>query len=89
MEQRLSDLRYREVIDVGTGRRLGYVSDAVLDSASGRIIALVVPGPLRFFGLFGREEDYLLPWGSVECLGEDIILIARSAELRREKHRRT
>ena len=54
MELHLQDLRYREVIDVSSGARLGYVSDALIDSGDGRLLALIVPGPARFFGLFGR-----------------------------------
>ena len=54
MECRLSDLRWREVINVSTGTRLGYVGDVVLDLKEGRVAALIVPGPARFFGLLGR-----------------------------------
>ena len=33
-----SDLRYKEVIDVHTGLRLGYVCDAEFDDAQGQVI---------------------------------------------------
>lgn len=39
-----SDLRYKEVIDVHTGLRLGYVCDLEFDDAEGRLISLVTPG---------------------------------------------
>ena len=32
-----SDLRYREVIDIHTGFRLGYICDAEFDDESGRL----------------------------------------------------
>lgn len=83
MDTRLSDLRYREVINIATGARLGFVGDAVIDLAEGKIQALIVPGPARFFGLFGREDDYLLPWGCIKRMGGDIILIEGDGELRR------
>lgn len=72
---RLGELRYKEIINVANGNRLGFVGDAELDPATGRLTALIVPGPARFFGLFGREEDYLLPFESISRIGEDIILI--------------
>ena len=51
---RFSELRYKEVICVSTGQRLGYVCDAELDACTGKILSLIVPGPSRFFGLLGR-----------------------------------
>ena len=83
MELRLADLRWREVIDTSTGARLGYVNDIMIDAHSGRILALIVPGPNRFFGLFGREDDYILPWESVARLGADFVLIDGSRDVRR------
>lgn len=83
MELRLGDLRWREVIDTVTGARLGYVNDILLDGETGRVLALIVPGPARFFGLFGHEEDYVLPWQSVTRLGTDFVLIDGSLDVRR------
>lgn len=40
-----SDLRYREVIDIHTGLRLGYVCDLEFDDTDGRIISLINPRP--------------------------------------------
>ena len=48
-----------------------------IDLESGQVRALVVPGKRRFFGLFGREEDKVIPWSSVRRFGEDIILVER------------
>ena len=72
---RIEELRDREVINISTGRRLGYVSDADIDIASGRVLALVVPGPYKFFGLFGRGEDVVLPWDCIVRIGDDILLV--------------
>ena len=83
MELRLADLRYREVINMADGARLGYVSDVVIDAVEGRIQALIIPGPARFFGLFGREDDYILPWGCIKRMGDEILLIDGTKELRR------
>lgn len=88
MELHLQDLRYREVIDVSSGARLGYVSDALIDPKDGRLLALIVPGPVRLLGLLGREDDYILPWSAITRLGGDIILIDGSRELRRSRRGR-
>ena len=83
-----SELRYKEVIDVHTGKRLGYVCDAEFDETEGRLISLITPGKARFFGLFGREDDYILPWKCIVRIGEDIILIDAKEELRRRARER-
>jgi len=84
MEGRFSELRCKEVINIATGVRLGYVGDAIFDSREGRVLALVIPGRPRFFGLFGREEDTILPWNGICRMGEDIVLVDGLADLRRE-----
>ena len=70
-----SELRYKEVIDVNSGFRLGYACDMEFDDAEGRIVSLVTPGRAKFFGLLGREDDYVLPWQSIVRIGSDIILV--------------
>lgn len=70
MEERISDLSLREVIDLDSGRRLGRVRDALIDTQTGRVAALIVPGRLRCLGLLGREEEILLPWETLEKLGK-------------------
>lgn len=85
-----SELRYKEVIDVHTGFRLGYVCDAEFDDAEGRLISLITPGKAKLFGLMGREDDYVLPWDCIVRIGGDIILIEAKGEfIRRKRHRRS
>ena len=84
-----SDLRCKEVIDVHSGLRLGFVCDAEFDDAEGRLVSLVTPGRARWFGLFGREDDYVLPWSSIVRVGSDIILIEAEKLQRRKRQRRS
>lgn len=75
METRIAELRYKEVISVTDGSRFGYVGDIEVDLESGQVRALVVPGRLRLFGLLGREEDTAIPWGDIEKIGTDVLLV--------------
>ncbi len=75
---RVADLRVRDVVDIGDGRRLGSVADVEIDLESGRVIGLVVPGASRLFGLLGGEGDALVPWSEVVTIGEDVILVRRA-----------
>lgn len=75
MECRVSELRYKEIINVSDGSRYGWVGDVEVDLDSGQVRALVVPGRLRLFGLLGRGEDRVFPWEAVRRFGADTILV--------------
>lgn len=72
---RITDLRCKEVINICDGSRLGFVDDVEIDTLTGRVVAIVVPGAFKFFGLFGRCDDYVIPWNCIRRFGEDIILV--------------
>ncbi|MDO4563837.1 MAG: YlmC/YmxH family sporulation protein [Clostridia bacterium] len=76
---RTSDFRQKEVINVTDGKRLGFISDVEVNLERGVIEAIVVPGQRRFFGLFGNESDYVIPWGNIAKIGDDIILVTTEA----------
>ena len=88
MECRVDDFRYKEVVNVTDGARLGFVSDALIDIGEGRVVALIVPGNGRFFGLFGREPDYVLPWDCIKRIASDIVLVEVPGEYRRTKRQK-
>ena len=75
MHMKFSELRCKEVICVADGRRLGFVSDVQIQIPEGAVKCIVVPGPCRFFGLLGRRDDFVIPWGSIRRIGPDIILV--------------
>ena len=79
---RFSQLRRREVINLNDGCRVGYVGDLELCVPEGTVKALIVFGPCRFFGLFGRGEDLYIPWGCVQRFGDDVILIDKPFQRR-------
>jgi YlmC/YmxH family sporulation protein len=86
MHCRIADLRCKEVINVHDGLRLGFVCDILFNIDNGQILALVVPGPCKFLGIFGREDDYIIPWDCICRIGDDIILVDIKGEYRREKY---
>ena len=83
----LADLRYKEIINLQNGHRLGYVCDAEITLPDGEVRALIVPGASRFFGILGREEDVIIPWEKITKIGEDIILVDMEMDLRRHEYR--
>ncbi|MGO0122034.1 YlmC/YmxH family sporulation protein [Desulfothermobacter acidiphilus] len=78
---KVSDLRMREVINVSDGRRLGLIKDIDVDVENGRISALILPGPARLLGLWGREDEIIIPWERVIKIGTDVILVEAPNEV--------
>lgn len=85
MNCRFSDLRRKEVINIKDGVKYGYVGDIELDPESARLCAIIVYGRLRCFGLFGREEDYVIRWEDIQMIGDDTILVNCRLSLHRKK----
>lgn len=71
----VSDLKAKTVVNMLDGKQLGGVVDIELDIESGRLTAIVVPGPGRFLGLFGRGGDIVIPWEKISKIGVDCILV--------------
>ena len=72
---RMSELKKREVINVCDCRRLGFVGDLDIDPCSGKILAIIVPGPGCVCGFLGREKDFVIPFDDICQIGDDIILV--------------
>ena len=72
---RMSELKRREVINVCDCKRLGFVGDLDVDPCTGRILAIIVPGPGCVCGFLGREKEFVIPFGDICQIGDDIILV--------------
>ena len=75
MSVKFTQLQCKEVICVSDGRRLGFVTDVLVEMPEGKISAIVVPGPCRLLGVAGRQEDFVIPWSSICRIGPDIVLV--------------
>lgn len=89
MTSRIEDLCRKDVININDGSRLGNISDVEIDMESGKVTGLVIYGRLKIFGLFGREDDVVVPWSDISKIGEDIVLVTFNLPFhRRPKPRR-
>lgn len=85
---RIEELCRKDVINLRDGCRLGFVEDVEIEMSDGRVAALVIYGRSRLFGLLGRDDDICIPWGCIDKIGEDIILVNFDAPLRRRGKRK-
>lgn len=72
---RLCELRHKQVINICDGQCIGFISDIGFDTCSGCVTEFIIPGPCKFFGMFGREDDYVIPVKCVRKIGADAVLV--------------
>ena len=77
---RICDLRQKEVINMCNCERLGCVADLEIDCQTGQVLSIIIPGPCKFRGLFGRDSEYVIPFSCICQIGPDIILVKISTE---------
>ena len=71
----LRQLCRKDVVQLGTGVKLGRADDLDLEAESARVRGLILRGRPRWFGLLGRGEDLVIDWRQIETIGEDVILV--------------
>lgn len=75
MIARITDMHDKEVINICDGNRLGFVDDVEVDTCTAQIVALVICGRRKLFGLLGREPDIVIHWKQIEVIGDETILV--------------
>ncbi len=78
MNCRFTDLKNKEVISACDGSRIGFVDDVIVDTKCAKIVSIVIFGRSGFFGVFGKCEDFIIPWEKIDLIGEDTVIISCS-----------
>ena len=69
------DFKHKEVINVTDAKRLGYVQDVTADLKTGVITSIIVPGNNKMFNIFSGNNEIVIPWENIKCIGDEIILV--------------
>ena len=69
------DFKHKEVINICDGKRLGYVQDVCADLETGVITSIIVPGSNKIINNFSSNNDIVIPWQNIKCIGDDLILV--------------
>ena len=75
MIQRIAELKNLQVVCVENGNILGYVGDIELDTSNGKLSAIVIFGKSKGLGIFGRDDDVIIPWENITIIGDETILV--------------
>ncbi len=72
---KICNLKDKEVININDCTILGFVDDIDFDTCTGCVEAIIVPGPPKLCGLFGRDSEYVIPFKCIVKIGPDAILV--------------
>ena len=75
MIRRIAELKDRQVVCIEDGTILGYVGDVELDTDTGKLASIVIFGRPKGFGIFGRDDDLVIPWENISIIGDETILV--------------
>ena len=74
MNVEFSELKCKEVVNVITGKRMGRITDLVIDCEKSCIRGIIVPGE-NCFTFFKGSNNIYIPWKDIKKIGDDVILV--------------
>lgn len=69
----INSLKTMEVIDIGSGAKIGYIKDFKVDTEQCRILSILLPS--QKVSLFSKDSDIEIPWDKIKKIGVDVILV--------------
>jgi YlmC/YmxH family sporulation protein len=72
---KISEFQLKDVININDGKRLGNVGDLDINLSTGKIDAIIILKSGKFLGMFGREDEVIIPWRNIIKIGSDVILV--------------
>ena len=72
---KISEAKMKEVINIVTGERLGYIYDFEIDLDKGMIVAMIMASNYKGFNFFTKTNDIVISWEEIVKIGQDTILV--------------
>ncbi|TSB46334.1 YlmC/YmxH family sporulation protein [Alkalicoccobacillus porphyridii] len=72
---KISDLQAKDIVNLETGKRLGHLTDLDLNLSNGQIESIIISSGGKMMSLFGKEEEFIIPWSNIIKIGSDVILV--------------
>ena len=72
---RISEFQIKDVVNVADGKKLGNIGDIEINIGTGKIEAIIISENSKILGLFGKDEEIVIPWRNIMKIGEDVILV--------------
>ncbi len=72
---RTYNLRQKEVINIRTAEKLGFIRDVEINFEDGSIETVIIPKRGGIFKLFSQEKEYEISWDNIVKIGREIVLV--------------
>lgn len=76
----ITELGEKEVINIRDGTKLGIIDDVDIDLENGEVKAIIISGPGKILGIFGKNQDVEIKWRNIIKIGIDTILVDYKTE---------
>ena len=73
---RIDELKNKQVVSVKNGAVLGRIDDIEINTEHGSINSVIIFGRNHVLGIFGRENDIIIPWKDIEVIGSETVLVS-------------
>ena len=74
MDESLTDLTEKQVVNLCDGKILGYITDFNIDICTGRLTSIILPGEGGILN-FKKSVDVIIPWEKICRIGKDAIIV--------------
>lgn len=71
---RTYDLRQKEVINIRTAEKLGFIRDVEINFEKGIVDAVIIP-KRGFLNFFTSEKEYEISWSDIIKIGREVVLV--------------
>ncbi|HHY74538.1 MAG TPA: YlmC/YmxH family sporulation protein [Bacillus bacterium] len=71
----ITDFQIKDVVNIADGKKLGNITDIDINLVTGKIDAIIIQTGSKMMGLFGRNDEVVIPWSNIVKIGTDVILV--------------
>lgn len=72
---RISEFQVKDIVNIADGKKLGNMTDLEINTGTGKIEAIIVSNSTRWMGVFGKDQEIVIPWHKIKKIGADVILV--------------
>ncbi|MDQ0217163.1 YlmC/YmxH family sporulation protein [Peribacillus cavernae] len=72
---KISEFQVKDIVNISDGKKLGNLSDLEINISTGAIEAIIITNSGKLMGLFGKDEDIIIPWNKIKKIGADVIIV--------------